>query len=149
LPRARLVVAGDGPRRAEYEVLAAQTGVSARLHLLADVTREDVADLLAAADVFVFPSTWETFGLAAVEAAVAGLSIIASDLPVLREVLTADRGAAAAFVPPFDVDGWACAIASVAPPDETHRAIVAAVADRYSVTRMVDAYAALLARAPD
>lgn len=141
VPRARLVIAGDGPRRVEYEALAAQLGVADRLHLLADVTREEVADLLAACDLFVFPSTWETFGLSAVEAALAGVPMVAADLPVLREVLSTDRGAAAAFVAPFDVAGWAAAIAA---PPSIDRTVSAGIAQRYAVSRMVDAYAALL-----
>ena len=137
----RLVVAGEGPLRSEYRALARQLGVADRLHLLGDVTRDDIADLLAAADLFVFPSTWETFGLAAVEALMAGLPIVASDLPVLREVLSADGNAAAAFAPPFDTTAWARAIASSAQPSPATRD---AIAQRYSVKRMIDAYAALL-----
>jgi glycosyltransferase involved in cell wall biosynthesis len=140
----RLVIAGDGPERPDYEALAAQLGVADRLHLLGDVTRTDIADLLAAADLFVFPSTWETFGLAAVEAAMAGVPIVAADLAVLREVLSAEGDAAASFVPPFDTEGWITAISSSA--QAPRAAVVNAVAQRYSVARMVGAYAALLER---
>src|SRR5262249_50877876 len=127
LPAARLVIAGDGPKRAAFAVLAARLNVADRLHMLGDVTRQDVADLLGAADLFVFPSTWETFGLAAVEALMAGVPIIASDLPVLREVLSADGGAAATFVAPFDTDGWATAITGAATSTPS-RAVMQAVA---------------------
>lgn len=145
VPSVRLVIAGDGPERPDYMALAAELGVSDRLHLLGDVTRADIADLLAAADLFVFPSAWETFGLAAVEAAFVGVPIVAADLPVLREVLSAEGGAAATFVAPFDTAGWVNAINSNARADHAPRtAIVNAVAQRYSVARMVDAYAALL-----
>lgn len=144
VPSARLVIAGDGPERPDYTALAAQLGVTDRLHLLGDVTRADIADLLAAADLFVFPSTWETFGLAAVEAAMADVPIVAADLPVLREVLSAQGGAAATFVPPFDTEGWINAISANTTHDAARPAIVHAVAQRYSVARMVDAYAALL-----
>src|SRR5437016_1205207 len=71
----------------------------------------------------------------------AGLPIVASDLSVLREVLSADGDVAAAFVPPFDAVAWARAIASSAQPGPATRD---AIAQRYSVTRMIDAYAALL-----
>jgi glycosyltransferase involved in cell wall biosynthesis len=143
VPRARLVIAGDGPRRAEYLAFAGDLNVADRLHLIGDIPREEIADLLAACDLFVFPSTWETFGLSAVEAALAGVPMIAADLPVLREVLSTGHGAAATFVAPFDVPGWAAAIAS---PHGVDRAASDAIAQRYSVARMVDAYAALLAR---
>lgn len=150
VPSARLVIAGDGPLRSDYVALAQSLGVAGRLHLLGDVTHDDIADLLAACDLFVFPSTWETFGLAVVEAAMAGLPIIASDLPVLREVLSAEGGAGAEFVPPFDAATWARVITSGPQIDPARRhAIAQAVAERYSVTRMIDAYLALLGAEPN
>lgn len=45
----------------------------------------DVSDLLEASDVFFLPSLEEGFGIAAIEAAAAGLPIVATDLPALRE----------------------------------------------------------------
>jgi len=57
VPSARLLIAGGGPRRSEYEALAACLNVADRLHLLGDVTRDDIVNLLAACDLFVFPSS--------------------------------------------------------------------------------------------
>jgi glycosyltransferase involved in cell wall biosynthesis len=145
VPSARLLIAGGGSLRSEYEALAARLNVADRLHLLGDVTRDDIVNLLAACDLFVFPSTWETFGLAAVEAAMAGVPIVAADLPVLRGVLAVGCRGAVAFVPPFDTDAWVQAMASSAQTDPTkRRALSQAVAQRYSVARMADAYLALL-----
>jgi glycosyltransferase involved in cell wall biosynthesis len=143
VPNARLVIAGGGPEYEDFEVLATSVGVRDRLHLLGDVTRADVADLLGACDLFVFPSTWETFGLSAVEAAMTGVPIVASDIAVLREVLSSPDGDGATFVAPYDVEGWARAIAQ-----HVHvRPAAQAIAQRYSVARMIDAYAALLSAA--
>jgi len=142
-PDARLVVAGEGPRRNEHEALAARLGVAERLHLLGDVTPGDIADLLGASDLFVFPSFWETFGLAAVEAAMAGLPIIAADLAVLREVLA---GTDTIFLAPSGQAGWTRAILTRAPRTAARRDAALAIARRYSVERMVDAYVALLGR---
>jgi len=90
-------------------------------------------------------SKWETFGLAAVEAAIAGVPIVAANLQVLREVLADGGRGAAVFVQPFDTDAWARAIASDGQTDPTRRhGFSQAVAQRYSVARMVDAYVALL-----
>jgi glycosyltransferase involved in cell wall biosynthesis len=92
IPAAHLAIAGDGSNADAYRALATELGVSKRLHLLGPLSPEDVANLYAASDLFVFPSVWETFGLAAVEAAMAGLPAVVADLPVLREVLwTAGR----------------------------------------------------------
>lgn len=60
--------------------------------------REDVPDLLAAADLFVFLSLWEGLGGAVIEAMALGLPVVASDIPALREVLEVDRNAT--LVPP-------------------------------------------------
>lgn len=74
------------------------------------VARDRLLDLLANADLFLFPSTFEGFGIPVVEALAMGVPVIASDLPVLREV---SRGAAY-FVNDFlDPRAWAAAIAGM------------------------------------
>jgi glycosyltransferase involved in cell wall biosynthesis len=148
LPDAHLVVAGGGVNEAEYRAVAAALGVADRLHLLGEVEPEDVPDLYAAADVFVFPSTWETFGLAAFEAAMIGVPLVVADLPVLREVLSTAGTQPVAFVSPHDLQGWVTAISAAlaAPPDASVRAEFAhAMARKYSRDRMIESYLALLA----
>ena len=53
--------------------------------------RGDIADLLAAADVFVFSSLFEGLGGASIEAMALGLPIVCSDIPALREVVGAEE----------------------------------------------------------
>ena len=48
-------------------------------------------DLLAAADLFAFPSLYEGLGCSVIEAMALGLPVVASDIPALREVIE-DRG---------------------------------------------------------
>ncbi len=55
--------------------------------------RYDVAQLLAAADIFVFPSLYEGLGGSLIEAQAAGLPIICSDIPVFREVVIDGKNA--------------------------------------------------------
>jgi glycosyltransferase involved in cell wall biosynthesis len=55
--------------------------------------RDDVPDILAAADLFVFPSLYEGLGGALIEAMALGLPIVASDLPAIREVVEDGRNA--------------------------------------------------------
>ncbi|HTM76376.1 MAG TPA: glycosyltransferase, partial [Devosia sp.] len=106
------------------------------------------ASLLAAGDVYIFPSIWETFGLAVVEAGMSGLPIVAADLPVLREVLQpAVEGGMTQFHPPKDVAALASAIAAVLAdyPDAARRmASAAAMSERHGVAPMLDAYERLL-----
>ncbi|MBV9637141.1 MAG: glycosyltransferase family 4 protein [Methylobacteriaceae bacterium] len=146
LPSVRLVVAGEGPLRRCYESEAERRGVADRFHLIGEVSRHEIADLLVACDVFVFPSVWETFGIAAVEAVLAGTPIVAADIAVLREVL-AVRGATAVFVGPDNPERWARALASSVPAARTEdEADMQATEGHYSVTRMIDAYESLLER---
>jgi glycosyltransferase involved in cell wall biosynthesis len=147
VPEARLAMAGGGMNEECYRSLAVNLGVADRLHVLGALDPSDIADLYAAADLFVFPSTWETFGLAAVEAAMAGLPIVAADLAVLREVLTTPEPHHAAFVPPHDVDAWAGAIQAMLkgpPAPEALRRFADAVARKYSRDRMIERYLGLL-----
>ena len=149
LPRARLVLAGGGPLLGEYQSLAGQLGVADRLHMLGAVAYEDIADLYAAADLFVFPSVHETFGISAVEAALLRRPAVVADLAVLREVLTIDGASEAVFVAPFDVAAWRTAIAAMLadpPPDDRLDTFAARVADRYSEDKMIGRYVDLLER---
>jgi glycosyltransferase involved in cell wall biosynthesis len=151
VPQAHLALAGGGVDEAAYRALAATLGVADRLHVLGAVGAADIADLYAAADLFVFPSTWETFGLAAVEAAMAGLPMVAADLAVLREVLATSAPLRVPFVPPHDVEAWASAIRAAlqAPPSPDAVQLFAhAVARKYSRERMIESYLGLLEPRP-
>ncbi len=72
-PRARLVLVGDGPARAEYERRCPHA-VFAGLR-----TGDDLAAHYASADVFLFPSMTETFGNVVPEAMASGLAVVAFD----------------------------------------------------------------------
>ena len=87
VPDAVLVIAGEGPRHDDLVGLAEAEGVADRLHLLGALPREALHALVASADAYVFPSVWESFGLAGAEALMVGTPVVASDLGVLREVL--------------------------------------------------------------
>jgi glycosyltransferase involved in cell wall biosynthesis len=143
IPDAHLVLAGGGVKDGSYRALAASLGVADRVHLPGPLASQDIADLCAAADLFAFPSTWETFGLAAVEAAMAGLPLAVSDLPVLREVLHVDRFEPVAFVDPHDVEGWCSAMRdmlSARASSKAQAAFASAMRHKYSPQRMIDRY---------
>src|SRR5207253_2741046 len=89
-PTWHLALAGQGPARGELAALAAELGVRDRLHFAGELSPERVGVFLKGLDVFVFPSLAESFGLAAVEAAQAGVPVVANELPVLREVMAVD-----------------------------------------------------------
>jgi glycosyltransferase involved in cell wall biosynthesis len=72
-----LLVAGDGPYRAELESLIASH--QAPVTLLGNVDRSGVVRALTAGDVFVLASTQEAWGLVVNEAALCGLPLVCSD----------------------------------------------------------------------
>ncbi|MGN2635915.1 glycosyltransferase [Nocardia takedensis] len=102
--RARLVVAGDGPRREALErrarALPPLAGGIPAVHFTGFITdRTMVAKLLATADVSLAPGPHETFGLAALEALAAGTPVVASRSSALVDIVTDECGAVAADHP--------------------------------------------------
>ena len=97
-PTARLFIAGrEGGASPLLRMLARGLDPSAVSFL---GVRRDVPDLLASADAFAFPSRFEGFGCALLEAMALEAPIVASDLPPIREVVGPDTPAM--LVPPED-----------------------------------------------
>ena len=110
-PDIRLIIAGDGPLLHELESLASRLGV--KDNIIFAGTRRDVPEIISLLDVFVFPSVWEGFGNALIEAMSAGKPVIASDIPPVKEIT--DSGACAIFVPPKDPPAIAEAVKKLFP----------------------------------
>jgi glycosyltransferase involved in cell wall biosynthesis len=102
----RLVVIGEGPSRVPLTELARSLGVRDRV-LLAG-TEPDVQPLLAGFDVFVHPSDTEGLPNAVLEAAAAGLPIVATDVGGTSEIVI--DGRTGVLVPAGDVPAIAAAI---------------------------------------
>lgn len=83
IPQARVVIAGDGPERASLEALASQLNLSKRVHFLGRVDHKTAVALLHSAAVFCLPACEraEAFGLCQIEAMLAGLPIVSTNLP--------------------------------------------------------------------
>lgn len=96
--RWRLVVAGRGRHKASLEERTAALGLGEHVRFLGH--RDDVPDLLAAADVFVMPSLREGLPLAILEAMFAGKPIVASGVGGIPEAITS--GEHGLLVPPSD-----------------------------------------------
>ena len=110
--RYHLVVVADpaSGQTAEVESELASSGLEQRIHFLHGVSEQDLWNAYAHADLFVFPSLAEGFGLPPLEAMAAGTPVIASGIPALREVL----GEAAHFVDPHSDDELAAALLELA-----------------------------------
>lgn len=81
----RLVMIGDGPDRADAEDEARQLGLEGRVQFLGKI--DNVAPLLASADLFLLPSTSESFGLSALEALASGVPVIGTNAGGMPEVV--------------------------------------------------------------
>lgn len=106
-PQARLLIAGrEGHATKDIAKRISDLGLNDLVTVLGH--RDDVADVMATADLFVFPSLYEGLGGALIEAMALGLPVVASDLPALREVV--QEGENADLVPPGDAHSLALAI---------------------------------------
>jgi glycosyltransferase involved in cell wall biosynthesis len=106
-----LVMAGDGPRRHEWEALAARLQVKCTFPgWLAGDARQA---WLARASVAALPSTWpEPFGLVGLEAAAAGVPTVAFDVGGISEWLRHDVNGVAVLGPP-SADTFGAALAAI------------------------------------
>ena len=88
---ATLVLVGDGPSRRHYQDRCKSARV---VWLPFEKDRERLANLLAAADVYLAPGPAETFGLAALEAMASGVPVVCSDQGAVRELVEASGAGA-------------------------------------------------------
>ncbi|MGA2284813.1 MAG: glycosyltransferase [Dehalococcoidia bacterium] len=135
-PRARLLLAGDGPERAALGRLTSRLGLADRVEFAGEVAHERVPDMLARMDVFAMPSTWEGFGVAALEAEAMELPVVASNVHGIPDVV--EDGVSGILVPPKDVDALSRALLRLLRDGEERRRMGRAgrelVACRYSWT---------------
>ena len=83
-PGLGLMIAGEGPERAKLERIAERLGLSARVRFLG--WRSDVLGLLRSAHGFIQASAYEGYGMSLVEAALAGVPVITTDVGIVGEV---------------------------------------------------------------
>ncbi|MFO7652984.1 MAG: glycosyltransferase family 4 protein [Candidatus Krumholzibacteriia bacterium] len=84
-PRVQVLLAGEGEEREALSGQAAGLGVADHVRILG--FRDDVPDLLAAADLLVHPARVEGFGYAVVEAMAAGLPVVATRASSIPEIV--------------------------------------------------------------
>ena len=138
LPGAHLVVAGDGPLRAELAMLADEL-LPGRYHPLS-ITSEAMPDLYRSGDVFLHLSRDESFGNVYVEALATGLPIVAWDLPRTRWII----GDAANFANGETIEALAVALAEAIASGDTGRAARLERAKRFDWSSIALQYAAFI-----
>jgi glycosyltransferase involved in cell wall biosynthesis len=116
----RLLIIGQRGWEAEpvFNVLDHSEKLRGHVIELNHCSDEELANHLASAQALVFPSLAEGYGLPLVEALGMGVPVIASDLPVFREI----AGDIPTYISPIDEAGWEAAIVDYAPPDSASRA---------------------------
>jgi N-acetyl-alpha-D-glucosaminyl L-malate synthase BshA len=85
----KLLMVGDGPERPAMEDLARQLGVDEDVRFLGK--QEQMEDILAVSDIFLLPSEYESFGLAALEAMAARTVVISTNAGGLAEINIQDE----------------------------------------------------------
>jgi len=109
-PELKLVIGGLRQwRTQEIDAAFEKFGLEDKVHFTGYLKDEDLPALYSAAEVFVFPSLYEGFGLPPLEAMACGTPVVASNVSSLPEVL----GEAAILVDPYDVAAIAEAIEAV------------------------------------
>ncbi len=145
-PGVRLVQVGP-PWSAAAAGRIERLGVGAAVVQFSGLSRGQLAALYRRAAAVLVPSAAEGFGLPVIEALACGAAVVASDLPVLREV----GGAAVVFRSVADVPAWAAAVAALlidpaqAPPPDVRIAQAARFTWTAHARVIADAYGRLAA----
>ena len=127
--RAVLLIAGDGSLRSGIEQRSLELGVHESTRFLRDVTRPELAQLMALSDALVITSAHETGPTVAYEALATGLPVVG---PAVGALPTLVRGAAGRIVADRSPEGLATGLAAVLAADrEAARRAAAAAAVPY------------------
>lgn len=142
-PRFELHLAGTGSLEPKIRALASGLGVAHRVHFLGPV--ESMQDFYGTTDLYVQSSRYDGFSLVAVEAMAAGLPLLATDIPGLRDTV----GAPDQCVPPDNAVALADAIAAAVANPERYEAMAhrgKRQALNFDGRRMIADYEGLYAR---
>ena len=134
-----LVVLGEGPERPALVRLARELGVEDRVFLLGRVP--DTAAWLGRATLLVHPARWEGFGLGVLEAMLAGLPVVATNVSALPELVV--DGKTGVLVSPDDAQALAHGIVRALDQPQLGQRGLERARREFSVSRMADRTAAL------
>jgi L-malate glycosyltransferase len=121
-----LVMVGDGPDRAPLERQVEELGLQSRVRFVGE--QHDLVPWLSSADVFLLPSSQESFGLAALEAMACEVSVVASRVGGLPEVI--EDGVTGFLCPPDAVDLMAARVVDLLRDEAKRTRIGRASAER-------------------
>lgn len=136
-----LVCAGDGEERASIEARIQALELSDRVKLLGDIPSDKMGQVYAASDAFIHPTLFESFGIVALEAAAAGLPLILSDIPAMRELTGGPDAGNALYFDPTEINQIAAAIDRIVNDDNLRKQLSARsphLIEPYSVGAMAN-----------
>lgn len=105
-PKARLLIAGEGPQKNELEKLAKKLNISDYVIFLG--LRRDIKEILSITDIFVLPSLVEGLPNAIMEAMFGGKPVVATNIPGNDELVV--NGETGVLVPAKNINSLASAI---------------------------------------
>lgn len=139
-PDAVLLIAGQGGEEAALKARAEQLGLAGAVQFLGLVPNEEVAELQAAADLFVLSSLLEATPTVALEALASGTPVVSTDNPGGKE-LAGVFGDDVAVVPMRDPAALAERVLTfLAAPRRTREATAGVVAGRFRLSGVADRY---------
>ena len=121
LPHNLIIVGGKGWLDEGLPAEIRRQGLEGRVRSAGFVADADLPALYTAADLFVFPSLYEGFGLPLLEAMACGAPVLSSNASSLPEVVRGPEGDAAALLSPHDEAAWSAAMLRLLGDAETRR----------------------------
>jgi glycosyltransferase involved in cell wall biosynthesis len=109
IPDVQLRLVGDGSLRPWVEAEGRRHGMGERITCTGPLPPEGVRGELINADLFVFPSRYESWGIAVLEAMAVGVPVLCSEIPALREATLG----AARLLAPGEIAEWVAAVSSL------------------------------------
>jgi glycogen(starch) synthase len=110
-PDLRMVIAGDGPYRAELQAAADALGLDDAVTFAGFLGGHDLTALMGASDCYVVPSIYEPFGMVALEAAAVGTPVAVAETGGLAEIV--EHGVTGVKFPPQDPQALADAVSTL------------------------------------
>ena len=107
-PCTRLIVGGKGSDLSRLKNLASDLNVADRVHFAGFISQDELPVYFSLADLFVFHSTYETFGMVLAEAMNYGKAIVSVENTAIKEVV--DKGENGILVPTLDAKAFSSAV---------------------------------------
>lgn len=130
-PETVLLFIGRGPLMEDIKQYAESKNVSEHVRFMG--TRDDVAQLYQAMDVFLFPSSYEGFGIAAVEAQSAGVPCVFSDV-IIKDIIVIEKAVSLSLK--TSVDEWAKTIIEISKEPQREENSIKMINSKFSAKQM-------------